>query len=327
MLHAPTSAKKSTTVRSKRAMRFARAALQAAYVLSEDLGTSVAERMFTTPRRFHRPARELPILARGHRFTIDVTLGSPRWGGLRTPVTAWRWGVGPTVLLVHGWEGRGAQLGAFVEPLVAAGLSVVTFDAPAHGASPGSRAYLTDIADTIVDVAVAVGPLHGIVAHSFGCAAVLLAQSRGDVTAPHNVFIAPNILIPESVGRFTHALGLDSEERQLFEKQIVASSGMPLEGLLLPALVGKRDASLLVIHDTEDREVPHNQGEKLVASWPAPARLESTSHLGHRRILRDPGVVALAVAEVRRGVPQPTSDLVREVDRQLAAIDAESAPI
>jgi len=31
------------------------------------------------------------------------------------------WGKGPTVMLVHGWSGRGAQLGELVEPLVAAG--------------------------------------------------------------------------------------------------------------------------------------------------------------------------------------------------------------
>jgi alpha-beta hydrolase superfamily lysophospholipase len=32
----------------------------------------------------------------------------------------------------RGWGGRGAQLAAFVEPLLARGFSVVTLDAPAH---------------------------------------------------------------------------------------------------------------------------------------------------------------------------------------------------
>ena len=44
----------------------------------------------------------------------------------------------PSVYLVHGWGGRGSQLAAFVEPLVAAGHRVVLFDAPSHGDSdPG----------------------------------------------------------------------------------------------------------------------------------------------------------------------------------------------
>jgi len=37
--------------------------------------------------------------------------------------------------MVHGWNGRGAQLGAFAPELVRVGFRVVTFDTPAHGRS------------------------------------------------------------------------------------------------------------------------------------------------------------------------------------------------
>ncbi|CAN5892532.1 alpha/beta fold hydrolase [soil metagenome] len=318
MLQPPSSLKNRTTVRSKRAVRLARAALQAAYVLSEDLGTTLAERLFTSPKRYARPDRERPLLARGTQFTVDVNLRSPRWGGARAPVSCWRWGIGPTVLLVHGWEGRGAQLGPFVEPLVAAGLSVVAFDAPAHGDSPGSRFYLTDFADTVIDVAANVGPLHGIVAHSFGCAAVLLAHARGAVEATRTVFIAPNILIPESVVQFTRTLGLDDDERALFEAQLAEHAGVPVDDLRLDRLVGARDSALTVIHDRNDREVPFYGSEALVAAWPG-SHLFPTDGLGHRRILREPAVIDEVVASVRVGVPLPASDLIREIDRQLDA--------
>src|ERR1043166_8169499 len=150
---AVSSSQNSTFVRSQIAVRLTRAALQAAYAVSEDLGTLVAERLFTSPRRHPRPDREAHVLAMGRRFDLDVTLRSPRWHGEHRRLAAWRWGHGPTVLLVHGWEGRGSQLGAFVEPLVAAGLSVVAFDAPGHGDSPGRRLYLADLADCVVGVA------------------------------------------------------------------------------------------------------------------------------------------------------------------------------
>src|SRR5678816_1021873 len=142
----------STVVRSKNAVRLARAALQTAYIVSEDLGTSLAERLFTTPRRHARPPRERTVLASAREGIVDVTLRAPRWKHLRVPVATWRWGVGPTVLLVHGWEGRGSQLGAFVEPLVAAGMSVVAFDAPGHGDSPGHQLFLTELADCVADI-------------------------------------------------------------------------------------------------------------------------------------------------------------------------------
>jgi pimeloyl-ACP methyl ester carboxylesterase len=310
----------STTVRSDNATRLARAALQTAYIVSDDLGTSLAERLFTTPRRHHRPDRERAVLATGTRFDVPVRLRSPRWAGRSTTVAAWRWGVGPAVLLVHGWEGRGAQLGAFVAPLVAAGLSVVTFDAPGHGDSPGSRLYLTDHADAIDDVIAAitpsVGPLHAIIAHSFGAAAVLLAFSRAGVDAPRNVMIAPNVLIDDAIDRFARAVGLDDRDRPSFEEHLANSSGISLTALTLDRLAAARDAAMLVIHDRADREVPVRHGDRLAAIWPN-ARLELTDDLGHRRILRDPTVLTSVVDFVREGIPLPASDLVRELDRLL----------
>lgn len=316
----------STTVRSQNAVRLTRVALQAAYIVSDGFGTSFAERLFVTPHRHRRPERERAILASGRRFTVDVPLRSPIWGGAHTRVTAWRWGLGPAVLLVHGWEGRGSQLGSFVEPLVQAGLSVIAFDAPAHGDSPGHKLYLTDQADAIVAVAGHVGPLHAIVAHSFGAAATLLAHARGGIDASRNVMIAPNVLIDESFDRFARFVGLDAADRTLLEHNVVRSSGVTLDALRVDRLAGTRDAALLVVHDREDKEVDYRHGERLADAWPN-ARFITTEGLGHRRILRDPGVIRAAVDIIRVGLPLPASDLVREVDRHLAAIDAESAAI
>jgi hypothetical protein len=312
------SSQKSTNVRSQREVRLARAALQAAYLVSEDLGARFAERLFTSPRRFSRPPREREVLAAGRPFTVEVALRAPRWAGQTSRLAAWRWGLGPTVLLVHGWEGRGSQLGAFVEPLVAAGLSVVAFDAPAHGDSPGRRAYLTDLADAVSGVAAASSRVHATISHSFGAAAVLLAHRRGGLDASRNVMISPNVLLDEGLGRFARALGLDEADRAGFEHHIEASSGVSLASLHLPALAAARDTALLVVHDREDREVPFAHGEAVAAAWPA-ARLHVTRGLGHRRILRDPDVIGRAVDLIRTGVPAPASDLVREVDRQLGS--------
>ena len=80
------ASKNRTIVRSRNAVRLTRAALQTAYVVSEDLGTSFAERLFTTPRRHARPDRERAVLATARELVVDVThptlgaikaLGSP----------------------------------------------------------------------------------------------------------------------------------------------------------------------------------------------------------------------------------------------------------
>lgn len=309
--------KNRTIVRSRNTVRLTRAALQTAYVLSDELGTSFAERLFTTPRRHTRPDRERAVLATARDLAIDVTLRAPRWNDAHLRIAAWAWGTGPTALLVHGWEGRGSQLGSFVEPLVNAGMTVVAFDAPGHGDSPEHRLYLTDLADTVADVAAAVGPLHAIVAHSFGAAAVLLAHRRANLTASRNILVSPNVLIDEALVRFAHLVGLDPDDRTALEARLAEQTGVGIADLALPNLVSTRDEALLVIHDTDDREVPLRHGERLAATWPN-STLHTTNDLGHRRILRDPDVLALATAFATTGLPTPTSDLVREVDRQLA---------
>jgi pimeloyl-ACP methyl ester carboxylesterase len=311
----PTS-KNRTVVRSRNAVRLTRAALQTAYVVSEDLGTSFAERLFTTPRRHTRPDRERAVLASARPLTIDVMLRAPRWHGTTLRLAAWQWGHGPTVLLVHGWEGRGSQLGAFVEPLVAAGMSVVAFDAPGHGDSPEHRLYLSDLADCVADVAAVVGPLHAIIAHSFGAAAVLLAHARANISAPRNVLISPNVLIDDAVRRFAHLVGLDDHDRIALEERLAAQTGVGIAELALPHLAATRDEALLVIHDRTDREVSIEHGSRLAATWPN-AQLRSTDGLGHRKILRDPDVLAATVDFVRVGVAGAISDLIREVDRAL----------
>ncbi len=66
-------------------------------------------RQFTTTERFEAPAEEKAVLAQAHAF--QVPFGDQF-------IQAWSWGDGPTILLVHGWNGRGGQFHAFVEPLL-----------------------------------------------------------------------------------------------------------------------------------------------------------------------------------------------------------------
>src|SRR5258708_21826259 len=94
-------------------------------------------------------------------------------------IETWVWGAGPSVLLVHGWGGGGAQLGPLVGPLVARGFSVVTFDAPGHGASDTGTVTIPEITSAIRAVAESRGPLAAVVAHSVGGTASVRALWEG----------------------------------------------------------------------------------------------------------------------------------------------------
>jgi hypothetical protein len=300
---------KSTTVRMKMALGAVQTGLRLAHALPGGLGTAWSARLFTSPRRHVRPQREVALLASAQPMSLDVvTRASGRERAAR--IAAWRWGSGPTILLVHGWEGRGAQLGAVVPPLVDAGFSVMTFDAPAHGDSAGKRLVLADLAASIRAAERAAGGLHGIVAHSFGAASTTLALARG-VDARRVVYLAPAVLLSRAVGNFARLTGVGAAAVQDLVAYLTRVNGFHPDDVLPEALAPRIDASLLTFHDVGDDEVPIEDGRRLLAAWSGAALVE-TQDLGHRRILRDPTVIERAVAFLTDGaagvVRAPTPD-------------------
>jgi pimeloyl-ACP methyl ester carboxylesterase len=74
------------------------------------------------------------------------------------------------------------------------------------------------------------------------------------------------------------------------------------DDLHIPTVVRELPAAALVIHDGDDPDVPFAHREEIVDAW-AGSRLESTSGLGHRALLRDPAVIGRTVEFLRGGTP------------------------
>jgi pimeloyl-ACP methyl ester carboxylesterase len=276
----------STTVRS------ASLALRVLGAASPDAAAVIADRMFATPRRFPRPAVEHGLVENGWPLEI------PFRG--RT-LSAWEWGeAGPRVLLVHGWEGRAAQLGAMVAPLAERGFRVVGVDLPAHGESPGTTTSFTEIAAAVEATVDALGgPVHAIVAHSMG-GAVTSWAARERALAKRYVMISPPRRLADFAGTVATHLGLDPATRAAFEARVGRRLGVPLASVTVEGNVEHQRAPLLVLHDEEDREVPIGAGETVARCWPG-AHLHRTRGLGHRRILRDPAGVEAVLRFVAWG--------------------------
>ena len=250
-----------------------------------------AERLFLTPPRHRAPERERDLLARARP-------GAVRVDGRR--LATWTWGSGPRILLVHGWGGRGAQLGAFVEPLVASGFSVAWFDGPAHGASEGRLATIPEMARAVHGVVAALGPIRGIVAHSGGGVVSAWAIRRwlldGFVDLPEAIaLIAPPAAFRGYLERFAEACGLSAAARARLDRRLTARAGTPTEAFDLPRFAADLPTAALVVHDREDAEVRWAEGAAVADAWPG-AELVTTQGLGHRRILRERAVVARVTA-------------------------------
>lgn len=203
------------------------------------------------------------------------------------------------VHLVHGWGGWRGQLGAFVEPLRAAGFRVVAADAPSHGDSgPGAlgarRSTLPEMADALAAVARAHGEPSAVVAHSLGTAAAALAVRDG-LAVGRLVLVAP---IADPLGEldaFAEALRLAPPTRDLLRARLAVAAGRPLDDMdVLDTARGRPVPPALVVHDRADKEVPYRVGAEIAASWPE-GELLTTEGLGHHRLLRDATVVRAVV--------------------------------
>ncbi|HEX8348240.1 MAG TPA: alpha/beta fold hydrolase [Actinoplanes sp.] len=272
---------------SQAPVRF-RAAFRVLDRTAPGLAARWAERIwFTLPRAgAHPPRRSVPP-ASGQPFTVHVD-------GHR--VVGETWGAGPAVYLMHGWGGHSGQLAAFVAPLLDRGHRVVAFDAPSHGRSaPGAygprSSSIPEFASVLSAVVAAHGPAQCIIAHSMGATATAVALCDG-LRAERVVLLAPMAGASSYARQFATVLGLGDRTFRRLIARVERRVGAPMHHFDVPEL-GRAVAMppTFVVHDRDDTSTPVSDGAAIAAAWPG-ARLRVTSGLGHRRLLRDPDVVA-----------------------------------
>lgn len=274
--------KKSTIVRPYMALPiWIREAFSTASRVAPGLTSMVAAQLF------RKTSRKAP--RNGEREVLEGATPMSIAG-----MSAWSWGQGPTVLLVHGWNGRATQLGGFVDPLVTRGYRVVAFDAFGHGDSPGNALSLPELASCIRQVADELGGVYGVVAHSMGGAATTFALSEG-LGIERAVFISPPADPREFLAIFSAALGISDEVRARVKERVERRLGTRMEDMQATVLAPSMRMPLLVVHDRDDKEVPVHVGESVARAWPG-AHLIITEGLGHQRILRAETVTNIAVS-------------------------------
>ncbi|MFC6288011.1 alpha/beta fold hydrolase [Nocardioides sp. GCM10027113] len=292
------STQKSTIVRARRALQ--RASLRALDVAAPGRAArSLRDLWFRVPPV--EPAAALPT--GGESFAVEVRGATVR-GTVFTPRGADEGEAdAPVVYLVHGWGGRGSQLSSFVEPLVATGHRVVLYDALSHGDSdPGQYGrrltHGVEIGHALDAVFARFGPAEAVVAHSMGAIATYLALRFGWLGSGRLVLVAPMVETVPLLDMFQQAVGFGARTRRAFDREVERFVGVPLEEF--DAVVQARHTDplpTLVVADPGDRQAPYAAVERLAAALPD-ARLVTTEGLGHRRILRDPAVVAEVVGFV-----------------------------
>lgn len=242
-------------------------------------------RAFSVPQRIQASSLERSALAQAQHSTFPYDDGD---------ISVWSLGLGPRVLLVHGWDSRGSHLAAFVEPLLRAGFAVTLFDLPAHGDSGGSLSSPVHAGRALAALAEQLGPIHGVIAHSLGSAASLWAFAHGLKVNASVHLCGPSSLSPMLQ---LQALGhsLSPEEQAEFHTWVEQHIGITPAEMDLPSLKHGLQHPALIMHDPADRVVPFAASTDLHRHWPG-SELVELEGLGHRRILADPQVIARSCA-------------------------------
>lgn len=223
---------------------------------------------------------------------------------------------GHRILVVHGWGSRAEYLSDLALGLRQTGAEVVVLDLPGHGASSGRRLDLKIAAEAIVAAERHFGRFDGVVGHSFGGAAVMMAA--GSVFAELKPLQAARIALigsPSSMGEvfngFASMVGLGRGSVGAMRHRAMELVGSQVEDLDGVSVARRIDRPLLVVHAEDDKEVNVGHAQRYIGVSPHVRHLWANGH-GHRRIVSAPEVIA-AVASFLAG-----ADASAQVDRRVS---------
>ena len=252
--------------------------------LSPRLAARFAAKMFTTPFKHKLPKREMDMDRKSLQETIAIK-------SLNKNVVVYRYGTGEkTILLVHGWSGRGTQLVKFAETFSKAGYSILSFDAPAHGKSSGKTSIMTEFIATILELEKQFGPFEAAIGHSLGGMSLLNSVKRG-LKINRLVSIGSGDIIQDIIDEFIEKLGLKPIVGTLMRAQFEKRSGESMDEYSSWRAAKHTHIPTLVIHDSDDIEVPVKCAHHIYDHLPN-GELMITSGLGHRKILGSQKVIA-----------------------------------
>jgi len=251
--------------------------------LSTKWVTIYASKLFTTPIKHKIPKREIEM----DRNSVQQMIVVP---SINRTVNVYEYGNShKKVLLVHGWSGRGTQLCKIADELIKLGYSTISFDAPAHGKSPGRSTIMVDFIASVIEINRQFGPFEIAIGHSLGGMTVMNAVKEG-LQVKKAVIIGSGDIVQDITDDFIAKLGLKSEISKLLCERFENKYGGIMDDYSAYKAAETTLIPTLVIHDENDPEVPVKAGIH-IHKYLKNGELMLTKKLGHRKILADHEVI------------------------------------
>ena len=230
-------------------------------------------------------------------------------------IRCWKWGQGPGILFVHGWNGRGVNFAYFFKPFIDAGYSVITYDAPAHGKSEGHVTNYFELSDTVRSF---LDPSHGfniqgMIAYSIGASAAINCISK-EKPLIDVVLIAPALKLKEILFNAFNHHGIPEIIYQNLVTDMERYYGYDVHQDNPDVLAKTISTKMLIVHDKDDRTIPYTDS-KILSEKKDNIFLYTTEGLGHKRILRDNAVVDVITSYIFNGQLKHDDQLIKNVTR------------
>lgn len=250
-------------------------------LLSPNLAAHIAVALASRPQKFKRPQREVDQLALATKLNYRGSRG--------TDNVAWSWGQGPVVIISHGWSSRGSQMASLAIAIADAGFQAVAIDFTAHGDSGGKVVHFDNMSKDLFALSQQFDEVFAMVGHSAGGVMSMAAREFGFKAQRYAIMGAPVAPYPalEAIRKLLKASDAVVEK---CKPVFAAHMGLTWDELERGRAFYHGDAPLLLIYDTDDKEVPVEQGEKIKNFW-KDSRLVVTEGLGHRKLMWDPKVI------------------------------------
>ncbi|MBP2833525.1 alpha/beta hydrolase [Aquimarina sp. U1-2] len=251
--------------------------------ISPFLASRFAARIFLTPFGYKMPEREKKMYHKSKKAYVYIEK-------INRNVMVYHYGTSDKkILLVHGWSGSGTQLSKIADQLLKQGYSTVSFDAPAHGKSPGKRTMMPHFIETIHHLEKTHGPFHAAVGHSLGGMSLLRATRFG-FSIHKLVIIGTANSITAITKNFAKNLQLDKKVARLLKSYFDSRFGEDLDNYSGATSAKYVKTPTLVIHDKNDVDVHYSAAHEIAEALDN-KELLLTEKLGHRKILGDKRVI------------------------------------
>lgn len=277
----------------KRVLRFV---AKQSPALAARLGTSV----LTTPPKARPKRAHAERIALATQFPLNI-------GGTHAHKSArgYAWGSGPAIIFSHGWCADASWFAPYITQLNLLGFQAVAFDAPGHGFAARGRTDMFGFAACIGGASDWVmangGRVQAVVGHSFGAVAAAIAMRDWNIPCDRLALISAFTDCSWVAKAFVQMAELPPEVCELMCAQHKGFGEGPMAHARTSVIdmIRQEPKHVLLAHDRDDSEVPFWHSLALYEGCRR-ATFYQTHRQGHRKILREPGLVDAVINFVSR---------------------------